>query len=642
MKVGRLSDRKAFGRASGGVLAVAVGMSALCMDFSAAAHAQPSPPEMVEDRNLFIPMRDGVRLATDIFKPAGGGPYPIVLVRSPYGKDRGMTGQEWRVSLVRFLVGKGYAVAIQDKRGRFRSEGDYVASGGDAEDGYDTVDWLSKQGWSNGRVGAMGCSYEGDIQIFMAGSRHPALKAIVPMAAGSSVGSLKGQYRYFGVRAGGAVDWAGAIGWFAENGQKLAPRLPADLPQDAYNSLAAQWQVSQKDLKLDYTRAWRHLPMKDALKSLSLAPTDFEDNIARPLTDPYFSALPYMTDSYRSDVPALHINSWYDFGVSMTMLQFNHMRDTSLSKLARDNQFAVISPHTHCSFERAAAEKTLVGHRDVGDTRLDYRNLYLTWFDAWLKNDAAARRRIAGWPRVRYFAMGRNRWEAAPAWPVPGARDTSLYLDSLEGANSLFGDGRLLKAQPSGESRSRDDYVYDPDNPVPSRGGGMCCTASVDATPGAVDQRPVESRQDVLVYDSELLTSELNVTGDVRLILYVSSSAIDTDFTAKLVDVYPDGRAFNLLESILRARHREGLEREVWMEPNKVYRIELSMGPISNVFLRGHKVRLEVSSSNFPRFDRNLNIGGNNAEQVRWAVARNAVHHTPQLPSQLVLPVVGR
>jgi hypothetical protein len=594
------------------------------------------------DRNVFIPMRDGVRLATDIYTPRTGGPYPIVLVRTPYGKDRGMGASEFRLSLVQFLVDKGYAVAIQDKRGRFRSEGEYVVSGGDAEDGYDTIDWLSKRSWSNGRIGAIGCSYEGDTQIFMAQTRHPALKAIIPMAAGSSVGSLRGQYRYFGVRAGGAVDWAGAIGWFAENGQKHAPRLPANLPHEEFNLLAEQWQILQKIANFDYPRAWRHLPMKDALKSLGVARTDFEDNIARPLTDPYWSRLPYMTEAYRSDVPALHINSWYDFGVPMTMLQFDHMRRTSISQLARDNQFAIISPHTHCSFERAASDKTMVGERDMGDTRLDYRNLYVTWFDAWLKNDAAARRKIREWPRIRYFAMGRNRWDAAPDWPLPGTSRLPLYLGSTIGANSIFGDGRLLRSPTPAAARSRDEYVYDPDNPVPSRGGAMCCTGSVDATPGAMDQRVVEARQDVLVYDSEQLASDVNVTGDVSLILYVSSSAVDTDFTAKLVDVYPDGRAFNILEAILRARHREGLDREVWMETGKVYRVEIPLGATSNVFGKGHRIRLEVSSSNFPRFDRNLNLGGDNAAQVRWAVARNAVHYGPQFQSRLILPVVRR
>jgi putative CocE/NonD family hydrolase len=336
--------------------------------------------------------------------PAGKAPagLPVILIRTPYGKDVRYTPQAAQpASILRFFVGHGYVVAVQDKRGRHRSEGTYVVSGGDAEDGYDTVDWLSRQSWSNGRVGAFGCSYEGDVQLFMAGTRHPALKALIPLASGSAVGSLGGHYRYFGARVGGVAEWVGLVGWFAQYGEKAFPKLPADLPHDQYNANASLWDVSRRPPIIDLSKAWAHLPAKDALSAQGLPDTDFEDTISRAPSDPYWQALPYMTESYVSDVPALFVNSWYDFGADMTLFELNHFRSHSASATARANQFAIVSPHTHCAFEREASEHTRVGDRDLGDTRFDYRATYLTWFDAWLKEDAVAKRRISEWPAAK-------------------------------------------------------------------------------------------------------------------------------------------------------------------------------------------------------------------------------------------------
>lgn len=596
------------------------------------------------DRNVFIPMRDQVRLATDLFLPAAatrGTAVPVVLIRTPYGKDGRY--HEYRTdpeSIVRFFTRHGYAVAAQDIRGRFHSEGDYTVAAHDAEDGYDTIDWLSRQPWSNGRVGTYGCSYEGNVQIYLAQSRHPALKAMIPQASGGGVGSLGGYYRDFSTRVGGAVEWVGSVGWFALYGEKVMPRLPADLPHDQYNAHDSLWDQTRRPPPLDFRKAWYHLPMKQALSAQGLPVTDFEDHVSRPPSDPYWRALPHMTDASRTDVPTLFINSWYDFGTDMTLVELDHFRRHSVSTTARENQFAILSPHTHCAFARGAAEQTIVGERDVGDTRFDYRQTYLTWFDAWLKNDAAARAVIRQWPKLRYYAMGRNRWQTAPSWPLPQARQLSLYLASERQANSLAGDGRLLEAA-TGTGAEFSAFTYDPANPVPSHGGPLCCTGTAEPVAGALDQRSVEARADVLIYTSDMLTREVDVTGDVEVVLHVSSDVVDTDFTAKLVDVYPDGRAFNILEGILRARYREGMDRQVWMKAGGIYELKIALGPTSNVFLPGHRIRLEISGSNFPRFDRNLNVGGNNAEQVKWAVANNKVHHTPQLRSRLVLPVVG-
>lgn len=615
------------------------------MGISAGCAYSAEPPSANIERNFFIPMRDGTQLATDIYMPLheSSMTVPIVLIRTPYGKDsRYFQTYDEPSSIVQFLNAHGYAVAVQDKRGRHNSEGVYLVAGGDADDAYDTIEWLSVQSWSNQHIGAIGCSYEGNVQIYMAQTKHPALKAIIPQASGGGVGSLGGHYRDFSTRVGGVVEWAGSVGWFGLYGEKHMPRLATDIPRDQYNAYADLSVITRKTERIDYQKAWYHLPMKEALSAQGMGATDFEDHVSRSPTDPYWQALPHMTDSYTSNVPALFINSWYDFGTDMTLVELNHFKRHSVSETARANQFAIISPHTHCSFERGASEDTIVGERPLGDTRFDYRNTYLTWFDAWLKNDPEAKRAIRQWPTLRYYAMGQNQWRVAGAWPIPASTKRPLYLSSNGDANSLYGDGRLLDEPSQNPEAASDFFHYDPANPVPSLGGPLCCTGTPEPIAGAMDQRSVEVRNDVLVYTSKSLEKPLDVTGDVEVVLYVSSDAIDTDFTAKLVDVYPDGRAFNVLESILRTRYRNGQNLEVWMEPGEIYEITIPLGPTSNVFMPGHKIRLEISSSNFPRFERNLNLGGQNVEQVKWVIAKNSVYHSPEFRSRLVLPVVGR
>lgn len=605
-----------------------------------AAPALPEGPVAYRlDASVFVPMRDGIRLATDLYKPVGdgGAKYPVVLIRTPYGN---VPGHNFNEPAVRVFASHGYVVAVQDKRGKYRSEGTYLVSGGDANDGYDTVEWLAQQPWSNGRVGTYGCSYLGDVQIFMAQTRPPALKAMIPQASGSSVGSAGGLYRYFGVRQGGAVSWASAIGWFAAYGAKMMPRLPTTLEHDLYNALYAPWNQPPRAPVIDYPRAWYHLPMREALTAQGIAPSDFEDNVTRPLSDSYWTQLPYMRPGYVSDVPALFVNSWYDFGADVTLFEYKWFRTHSASEQARDSQYVIMSPGVHCSSERAASADMKVGTRPLGDTRFDYWGTYLTWFDAWLKEDSGARGRIKQWPRIRYYSMGANTWKEAGDWPLKGAQEVKLLLTSRTRANSAFGDGELVR-HTAAHPPDADSFTYDPAAPVPSLGGALCCTGTPDMPAGAVDQRPVEARDDVLVYSTGPLPAGVDVTGPIAAQLYVSSTAVDTDFTAKLVDVYPDGRAFNVLEGILRARYRDGYQREVWMRPGEIYPLRIVLGATSNYFGPGHRIRLEISSSNFPEFDRNLNVGGNNAEATRWQAATNRVYHSAQYPSQLILPVVG-
>jgi putative CocE/NonD family hydrolase len=336
-------------------------------------------------------------------------------------------------------------------------------------------------------------------------------------------------------------------------------------------------------------------------------------------------------------VPSMWFMSWYDVSIGPNLALFNHVTENATDPEVAQNQFAVVAPVTHCAYTRAT-EQTIVGERNVGDARLDYDGLIYGWFDYWLKGEQNGITQST--PKVQYYTMGNNRWQAAQTWPPEAAELVTYYLDSETGANSLFGDGRLSMSQPARQDNA-DHFSYDPFNPVRSYGGNVCCTGdAIDA--GSFDQRHMEARHDILVYTTEPLEQGIEVSGTIEVTLYVSSDAKDTDFTVKLLDVYPDGRAYNLDETIQRVRYREGYDRQVFMEQGRVYELSVSPMSTSNYFAAGHSIRIEVSSSNFPRFTRNLNTGGNNYDETEAVVAHNTVHHSRQYPSQIKLPVVRR
>jgi putative CocE/NonD family hydrolase len=328
--------------------------------------------------------------------------------------------------------------------------------------------------------------------------------------------------------------------------------------------------------------------------------------------------------------------SWYDVSVGPNLALFNHVRKTAKPEIA-DEQWAVIAPVTHCAYTRAT-EDTIVGERSVGDARLDYSELTYGFFDRFLKGEQGGR--LAKQPKVTYYTMGLNKWQTADRWPPAGAQPVIFYLSSGGSANTMNGDGALSSTPPAADKP--DAFTYDPMNPVTSYGGNVCCTGTA-ITAGAFDQRKMEARPDILVYTSAPFSEASEVTGPIEPTLYVSSDVKDTDFTVKVIDVYPDGRAYNLDESIQRMRYRNGYDKPlVWMQPGNVYKVTLQPLNTSNSFAPGHRLRIEVSSSNFPRFDRNLNTGGNNYDEVKGVVAHNVVHHSKQYPSQITVTVVRR
>lgn len=563
------------------------------------------------ERDAMIKMRDGVRLATDLYFPEGKGPghsggLGAILLRTPYDKSRYRPEASGRVASM--FASHGFAVAIQDVRGKYQSEGDFGVSKQDATDGYDTVDWLSKQSWSNNKVAMFGCSYDGEAQILTAPLKHPALVALIPRGAGGAVGKAGGRYRYFGAWNGGAVELGQSAQWFPVHGGRTA-----------------------RDVKVDVARVTKKLPTIDLMSAAGApqASTLWKEFVSREMDSPAFDQVGYLNDAHTISSAALHVNSWFDYGVADTLFTFNYFREHATNERAAQGQYLIISPTSHCGSEFAGAPYRL-GELELGDPRIDLWSLYVNWFKYWLYGEEGA---LRGVPKVQYYLMGKNVWRTANAWPVPGTTFEKFYLGSKSRANSRDGDGRLTKQSP--HSSATDRFVYDPATPVPTLGGQSAVAGS-----GAVDQRAVEQRKDVLVYTGETLTDALDVVGPLSANFHVSSSAPDTDFTVKLVDVFPDGTALNVQEGILRMRYREGMDKKVWMRPQGVYPITISLQATAYSFAKGHRIRVEVSSSNFPRFDRNLNTGGNNFNETEWQTASNSVHHSPEYPSHIVLPIL--
>jgi putative CocE/NonD family hydrolase len=396
---------------------------------------------------------------------------------------------------------------------------------------------------------------------------------------------------------------------------------------------------------VDWSKALWHLPEQEIIAAVGGPHGIFADPMPVPTGGRMIQRTPndpawYKGGLYHEDmplnVPGLWFMSWYDVSVGPNLALFNHVRKTAKPEVA-DQQWAVIAPVTHCAYTRAT-EDTIVGERSMGDARLDYAELTYGFFDRFLKGEDSPR--LAKQPKVTYFTMGLNKWQSSETWPPQGAQPRTFFLASRGKANTLEGDGQLASAPPATDAP--DAFTYDPMNPVTSHGGNVCCTGTA-ITAGAFDQRTMETRPDILVYTSEPFKEGVEVSGPIVPTLYVSSDAKDTDFTVKVIDVYPDGRAYNLDESIQRMRYREGYDKPpVWMESGKVYKVTLQPLNTSNYFAPGHRLRVEVSSSNFPRFDRNLNTGGNNYDEAKGIAAHNVVHHSKQYPSQITITVVGK
>ncbi len=599
----------------------------------------------IVERKLMIPMRDGTRIATDVYRPKDTSKkYPVIFVRTPYNFNFWdvRNGAPRDLSNELAAVKRGYAFVEMNERGRFFSEGNYDILGPPLTDGVDELAWISKQSWSNGKVGTIGCSSTAEWQLAVAAQGHPAFTTMIAQGFGAGVGRVGPYYEQGNWYRGGAVQML-FIAWLYGQQNQVRPMFSANASQQELILASRAFDLAPQLPQVDWSKALRTLPVKDIMKAAGGPNGIFADRmpvdtggamIEREPNDRAWYKGGLWHDNMKIDIPGFWFMSWYDVSIGPNLAAFNHVRKTASPSVA-NQQYAVIAPTLHCGFRRAT-ENTIVGERSVGDARLNYDELTYGWFDHFLKGESNGI--LEKMPRVRYYTMGLNKWQSSDTWPPRGAQPMTLFLSSGGKANTAGGDGVLAEAAPASDNPDR--FEYDPMNPVPSRGGNVCCTGNA-ITPGAFDQRENESRPDVLVYSTEPLKEGIEVSGPIEVTLYVSSDAKDTDFTVKLLDVYPDGRAYNLDETIQRMRYREGYDKpNVWMQSGKVYKVTLSPLTTSNYFAAGHRIRIEVSSSNFPRFDRNLNTGGRNYDEAKGVVARNAVHHSKQYPSEVKITVV--
>jgi len=599
------------------------------------------------ERKVMVPMRDGKRMAADIYRPKDTSKkYPIIFVRTPYnfnywdvrmGAPRDMANELKAVK-------KGYIFVEMNERGHFFSEGGYDILGPPLTDGSDAISWMSDQPWSNAKVGTVGCSSTAEWQLGVAAQGNPAFTTMIPQGFGAGVGRVGPYYEQGNWYRGGAVQML-FIAWIYGEQNQVRPMFPPNTSQEDLILASKAFDLAPHFPPVDWAKALTHLPEMDIIKSVDGPHGIFADRmeistggamIKRAPNDPAWYRGGLWHDNMPINIPGLWFMSWYDVSVGPNLAAYNYVRKTASPEIGKE-QYAVIAPTLHCSYTRAT-EDTIVGERSMGDARLDYDELTYGWFDHFLKGED--NKILEKTPRVHYFTMGSNKWQTADTWPPEGAQPLTFYLGSGGKANSLYGDGTLASGAPGADAA--DAFTYDPMNPVPSYGGNVCCTGNA-VTGGALDQRKMEARADILVYSSEPLKEGLEVSGPMEATLYVSSDAKDTDFTVKVIDVSPDGTAYNLDETIQRVRYRDGYDKPlVWMEPGKVYKVALQPMTTSNYFAPGHRIRIEISSSNFPRFDRNLNTGGNNYDEATGVTAHNSVHHSKQYPSQITLSVVKR
>jgi putative CocE/NonD family hydrolase len=552
------------------------------------------------ERGVAVKMRDGVVLRADIYRPSAEGKFPVLLQRTPYDK-RGS------VDFGPKAAARGYVVIIQDVRGRYTSEGDWYPFKYESRDGYDTVEWAATLPYSNGKVGMFGGSYVGATQMLAAIASPPHLAGIFPEVTASN-------YHDGWTYQGGAFEQ-----WFNES-------WTSGLAQDSLHRRAdrANTGILQWIWKLPLTK----YPLLDVGSIETLAPY-FTDWLAHPDYDDYWKQWSIEEHFDKILVPVYTVAAWYDIFQGGSLRNYLGIKAHGGSEAARDGQRLLVIIGGHAGGGRK------IGEVDFGaEAEFDLDEIMLRWYDHLLKGIANG---VESEKPVKIFVMGTNQWHEEENWPLARARQTRYFLHSTGKANSLSGNGVLTTAAPQAEPA--DQFVYDPLEPVPTIGGPLCCD-SAHLAPGPRDQRPAEAREDVLVFTTPAFEQDFEVTGPVSLELYASSSAVDTDFTAKLVDVWPKGFAQNLTDGILRVRYRNSQERPEFMNPGEVYKLSIDLWATSNVFRKGHRLRLEVSSSNFPRFNRNLNTGEDPNRGTRMVKATNTIYHDSEHPSALILPVV--
>jgi uncharacterized protein len=570
--------------------------------------ARAQEKSVTVERGVSVRMRDGVVLFADIYRPAMPGRFPVLLERTPYDKDK-----DNEIDLGHDAAERGYVVIVQDVRGRYSSGGEWYPFRHESQDGFDTVEWAATLPYSDGRVGMFGSSYVGATQMLAAIAHPPHLAGICPMFTPSN-------YHDGWIYQGGAFEQ-----WFNQTWTSILARDTVD----RYLKSVTNAMEDARTLPLtNYQLFHPGSALEPGHLTTQFAPY-YLDWLAHPNFDEYWR--PWSIEDHYPEirVPALTVAAWYDIFLGGSLRNYLGVKKEGGSDAARQNQRLLITIGGHAGSGRK------IGDVDFGPAAAEFDEAAVTleWYDFLFKGK---RNRFATGKPVRIFVMGNNAWRDEQDWPLTRARSTRFYLHSAGGANSVNGDGSLSTSAPATEPP--DNYRYDPQDPVPTAGGPLCCDAHQPA--GAHDQRAVEKLHDVLVYSTKPFCADTEVTGPVTVELYAASSAVDTDFTAKLVDVDSSGVARNLTEGIVRARYRDSQAKPENLVPGQAYRFDIDLWATSNVFLAGHKLRLEISSSNFPRFDRNLNLGQASSSAKDYVTAKNSILHDSAHPSALILPIL--
>jgi uncharacterized protein len=574
--------------------------------------------KVVIERDLAMRTRDGVTLKADVYRPDASGKFPVLVMRTPYDRSQPLAQLERD-----YFPPRGYVLAVQDTRGRFGSEGEFVPFVHEARDGYDTVEWAAGLPWSNGKVAMVGQSYLALVQYYAATLAPPHLGAIVPVSGPVTcfencvwrrgVFELGWMLAYFNFMARNTLERKGLL----------------EEHRARYDSYLARPDLPLAQLS---DEAYAHLPLRDWGDRYKEGAPYFAEYLRHCTHDDFWAATEVRPHCREMTAPALHVGSWYDAFQYDTLAMFTAMRREAKTERARRGQRLVMGPWAHLL---PYAVPTSQGTGDI-DFGPEAKVELLAIQERWLSRVLAGRDEEAfAEPPVRIFVMGDNRWRDENEWPLARTRWTDMFLSSRGRANGSDGDGRLAPEAPGDEPP--DHFTYDPANPVPTRGGTVLGLA-----PGVYDQRDIEQRDDVLVYTGDVLARDLEVTGPIRLRLTAATTAPDTDFTAKLVDVRPDDYAHNIAEGVVRARFRESTAAPSPITPGKPYEFDIDLWSTSHVFKAGHRVRLEVSSSNFPRYDRNPNTGKDFGVDRELRAARQTVFHTGAHRSRLVLPVIPR
>ena len=553
--------------------------------------------------DLKTPMRDGVGLSADLYLPRSKSideraseRFPTVLIRTPYSNNLPEL-----VEKARGLANHGYACVVQDVRGRWDSEGTYYPFHQEGADGYDTQQWIGRQEWSDGKIGMAGGSYLGCVQWLSLPHRSEYLVCTAPRVM------CNDYYRGL-FYPGGAFQLNVLMTWGMRTSAHTAQSISHHNWTEAFRTLPVQEMVEKNGGNIPFWKDWmQHRTLDD-----------------------YWEEINGESRYQQMAAPALIMGGWFDLYAKDTFDNFAGMRQRGGTAEARQSKL-IVGPWPH---RLSACKRT--GDVDFGaHSMVDLDALEMRWFDHWLKGIDNG---MANEPPIRLFIMGAGEWRDENEWPLARTDWQTWHLHSEGNANTLLGDGTLSRRAPQDEPP--DQFVYDPRYPVQTTGGNNCCSPEIVPW-GPYDQRPVEMRTDVLCYTSGSLEDDIEVTGPIRLVLYAATDGPDTDWTAKLVDVAPSGYAMNLCDGILRARFRESLSQPKLIESGAVLEYTVDLGVTGNVFRRGHRIRLEVSSSNFPRFDRNLNTGGDMITETTTRAAQQTIHHSDEHPSHMVLPVVS-